>query len=267
MKIFNYNYPLFFIYIIAVLFVGCEKVIDLKLKNSEPKLVIESIFTDSLQIQTVTISQTINFDTKNQTKPVIGANVTISDSQNILANFVENSPGLYQTTIPIKGEPGKKYNLSVTVNNQNYVAASIMPQPVKLDSIRQNEIFIFGKKTKFLKIHYQDPIGLGNYFNNRVFVNNTKIKEYFVEFDRFNDGKQVANSIFLPEPVLVTGDKIKIEMFTIDVNVYKYLFALTQISGNGGPPTAPANPISNFSNSALGYFSASTLSIDSIIIK
>lgn len=267
MKISTHIYSLFFISLTAITFVACEKVIDLKLENSAPKLVIESTFTDSLQIQTVTISETINFETSNQLKPIVGATVTLSDMQNMLVTFVETTPGIYQTTTPIKGESGKKYNLSVTVNNQNYLATSTMPQAVKLDSIRQNEIFIFGKKTKFLKVHFQDPAGLGNYYNNRIFVNKLKRKEFFVDFDRFNDGKQIANTIFINEPDLETGDKVKIEMLTIDVNVYKYLFAITQIAGNGGPPTAPANPVSNFNNGALGYFSASTLSVDSVEIK
>ncbi len=267
MKIFINNYPIFFISLLAFAFVSCEKVIDLKLENTSPKLVIESTFTDSLQIQTVTISQTINFETSNQFKPIVGAKVTLSDMQNMLITFVETNPGIYQTLTPVKGESGKKYNLSVTVNNQNYLASSTMPQAVKLDSIRQNEIFIFGEKTKFLKVHFQDPAGLGNYYNNRIFINKTKRNEFFVEFDRFNDGKQIANTIFINEPDLAVGDKVKIDLLTIDVNVYRYLFSITQISGNGGPPTAPANPVSNFNNGALGYFSASTLSVDSVEIK
>lgn len=267
MKIPTHIYSLFFISLTAITFVACEKVIDLKLEKSAPKLVIESTFTDSLQIQTVTVSQTINFETSNQLKPIVGAKVTLSDMQNMVVTFVETTPGIYQTLTPLKGESGKKYNLSVTVNNQNYLATSTMPQAVKLDSVRQSEIFIFGKKTRFLKAHYLDPLGLGNYYNNRIFVNGVKRNQFYVEFDRFNDGKQIANTIFINEPDLAVADKVKIEMLTIDFNVYKYLFAITQISGNGGPPTAPANPVSNFNNGALGYFSASTLSVDSVIIK
>ena len=267
MKTFNNIYALFFICLTAITFVACEKVINLKLENTTPKFGIESNFTDSLQIQTVTISQTINFDKKNQFKPIVGATVTLSDMQNMLVTFVETTPGIYKTTFPLNGTPGIKYSLNVTVNNQNFVATSTMPQVVKVDSVRQSEIFIFGRKTKFLKVHFQDPAGLGNYYNNRVFINKIKRNDFFVEFDRFNDGKQIANTIFINEPDLQIGDKVKIEMLTIDFNVYKYLFAITQISGNGGPPTAPANPVSNFNNGALGYFSASTLSVDSVEIK
>lgn len=267
MKLSNKIYNLFFICLTAITFTACEKVIDLKLENIAPKIVIEANFTDSLQIQTVIISQTINFETPNQLKPVVGATVTISDMQNMLVTFFEVKPGIYQTAIPVKGASGKKYKLDIAVNNQNYTASSVMPQFVKLDSIKQSEIFIFGKKNKFLKAHYLDPVGLGNYYNNRVFVNGAKRDQFYIEFDRFNDGKQIANTIFINEPDLATGDKVKIEMLTIDVNVYRYLFAITQIAGNGGPPTAPGNPDSNFSNGALGYFSASTLSVDSVVVK
>lgn len=267
MKISYKIYNFFFICLTAITFVGCEEVIDLKLKNIQPKLVIEAIITDSLQIQTVIVSQTINFDAKNQLSPVSGATIQIVDMQNTVIGFVENLPGIYQTLTPVKGIPGKNYNIVVKVNNQTYLASSTMPQAVKIDSLRQTNLTFFRDLNKFTVVNYQDPAGVPNYYNNRLYVNGQKRSQFYVEFDRFNDGKPVKNTIFNDEPDLVTGDKIKIEMLTIDVNVYKYLFAITQIGGNGGPPTAPANPVSNFSNGALGYFSASTLSVDSMVVK
>ncbi len=81
------------------------------------------------------------------------------------------------------------------------------------------------------------------------------------------DGKEVKNNIYIDEPDLVVGNVVRIQMLTIDENVYRYLFSITQITGNGGPPTAPANPTSNFNNEALGYFSASTSTEQTITIE
>jgi hypothetical protein len=125
----------------------------------------------------------------------------------------------------------------------------------------------FGNKKKFVQVNYLDPAGVPNYYNSRVFVNGVKRDLFYVESDRFNDGKSVVNTIFTSTPDLEIGDKVKIDFESIDANVFRYLFAITQISGNGGPPTAPANPDSNFSNGALGYFNACTSRTDSLIIK
>jgi hypothetical protein len=48
-----------------------------------------------------------------------------------------------------------------------------------------------------------------------------------------------------------------VELQTIDKVAYDYFRTLTMLVGVGGPPSdAPANPLSGFSNGALGYFYA-----------
>ncbi|MGF1925517.1 MAG: DUF4249 family protein, partial [Bacteroidia bacterium] len=108
--------------------------------------------------------------------------------------------------------------------------------------------------------------GIPNFYFNRVFVNGGRRDNFSLDSDRFTDGNEVKNNIFVNEPELVAGDAVRIQMLTIDENVYRYLFSITQISGNGGPPTTPANPNSNFNNGALGYFSASTSTEETLII-
>jgi hypothetical protein len=51
-------------------------------------------------------------------------------------------------------------------------------------------------------------------------------------------------------------------MYCIDSSVYNYFFQLAQSSGAGAFNTtaSPANPTSNISNGAYGYFSAHTIS-------
>jgi hypothetical protein len=52
------------------------------------------------------------------------------------------------------------------------------------------------------------------------------------------------------DDVLHDGDQLHIEVRSIDKNVYNYLYSL-QIMDN-----TTTNPIANFTNGALGYFSA-----------
>ncbi len=256
---------LLFIFL-AVLCSSCEKVIDLNLDGTESKIVIESIFTDINTRHAVSISKTVNFDESNTKIPVTGAVVLIKEENGPTLTFTEPTPGNY-TSIRYKGIPGKKYTLSVTYEGKTYSATSIMPITVPIKSINQAELTFFNDTRKIVQLTYKDPFGIPNYYYNRVFVNGAKRENFSVDSDRFNDGKEVKNTIFLDEPDLLTGDVVRVQLLTIDVNVYRYLFSITQISGNGGPPTTPANPNSNFDNGALGFFSASTSTEESITIE
>jgi len=67
---------------------------------------------------------------------------------------------------------------------------------------------------------------------------------------------------------VVVGDAIHVEMQCIDQNVYTFYSALLQLSGGGpGGGITPANPPSNISNGALGYFSAHTVRKKSVVIQ
>lgn len=255
-----------FIVLATLMFSSCEKVLDLKLDNTAPKIVIEAILTDLDVRQIVSISNTKNFDSDNTVVPVKGAIVTITEENGPVIVFPETSPGTYMSA-KYKGKPGKKYTITVISNGTTYTATSVMPQPVPIKSLNQIELTAFGDTRKLVQVNYNDPAGVTNYYFNRVFVNDLKRDRFYLESDRFNDGREVKNTVFFEDPDLVAGDRVKIQMLTIDEQVYKYLFSITQISGNGGPPTTPANPASNFSNGAIGFFTASTFTVDSLVIK
>ena len=254
------------IILIALFLSSCEKVLDLNLDKTAPKIVIESIFTDQSLRHAVSISYTANFDASNTKIPVTGALVTLKEENGPTLTFTEITPGNYSSN-RYRGIPGKKYTLSVTVSGTTYSATSTMPKPVAITSLNQAELSFFGESRKIVQVNYKDPIGIPNFYYNRVFVNSARRDNFSLESDRFNDGKEVKNNIYIDEPYLVVGDAVRIQMLTIDENVYRYLFSITQITGNGGPPTAPANPNSNFNNGALGYFSASTSTEQTIIIE
>ena len=63
------------------------------------------------------------------------------------------------------------------------------------------------------------------------------------------------------------GDTIDLSLLNIDEKSYDYLLTLNTIIGNGQPSAAPANPNSNFSNGALGYFAIYNGETKQIIIK
>ncbi|RZK72526.1 MAG: DUF4249 domain-containing protein [Pedobacter sp.] len=244
--------------LIIVAFCGCEKVIDLELKNSEPLIVIYADLTDQLENQVVRISKTYSFTDPNKFNAVSGANVMITTSAGNKITYTETAPGIYQSP-RFRGRTGSTYVLDVTSEGKQYTASSTMPGKVFLDSLNFKELGFFGKTSTHIVANFQDPLGVQNQYRYILKVKN-KIVEDLVSEDRFNDGNKVANTIYHELDDLVSGDPLELELQCVDRNVYRYFFSLKQNSGGGGPPVAPANPPSNISNGALGVFSAHTSS-------
>lgn len=257
----NRKYKNYFFYLMLFItiisFGACETVIDVNLKDTKPAIVIEANVTDNVEPQTVIISQTKPFNQNNTIVPVSQAIVTAFDEDGNHHQFLEAGPGKYVSE-PFAGVSGKKYTMQVNVNGTLYTASSIMPQKVLLDSLSLTELSFFNSTKKYVQVHFKDPGGVPNQYNYVLYVNDEIRNAYYVDNDRFNDGKNVTNTIFNADPELKKGDRIMVDFQCIDEPIYRYFFTLAQIAGNGGPPTAPANPDSNFDNGALGYFSAHT---------
>ncbi len=253
MKLFKITY--LFTFAVLMLFTSCEKVITLDLKNAEPALVIEGYLSDQNEIQTVKISKTYPFTEANKLNGVSGAQVVLT-TENSNVTFPETStPGIYQS-MPFAGTPGIKYTLEITFEGKTYTANSTIPPKVPIDLLGIKKLSLFEGEKTYPLITYQDPPGIQNQYRYLLKVKNKDITFDSVDEDRFNDGNKVENVLFYALDDLTDGDEVEIEFQSLDRNVFKYFFAIKQIDGEGGPPVAPANPVSNFNNGALGIFSA-----------
>lgn len=245
-----------FLIFLAISFSSCEEIIDIELKNAKPVLVVEANVSDVNEMQYIYLSKTVQFGADNQPARVTGAKVTVKENNTTVYVYDEYLPGVYRASF--KGNVGSVYNLLIDLEGETYNATSIMPPKVILDSVSITQVDFFKEKRKFVKLHYQDPEATADSYRYIVSINDKKLKEFFVDNDRFNNGKYINKTIYTDEPEIVTGDDISVDFQTIDSNNYRYFFTINQISGGGGPPVAPSNPESNISNGALGYFSAHT---------
>jgi hypothetical protein len=75
-----------------------------------------------------------------------------------------------------------------------------------------------------------------------------------------SEGKEYSAS-----SAISSGDYVTVALQSIDKGVYEYFRTLNQ-ANNSGQSATPANPVSNFSNGALGYFSAYAVKVKSIFI-
>jgi len=239
--------------------VACKKVVSVELRDAPSQLVIEGEVTNGGTPQ-VKISRSVPYSAANSYPPVSGAVVTVTDSNNgLVAVLKESTAGVY-TTKTYSGVPGHAYRLSVTVGGEVYTASSVMPGQVALDSITfAMNTDINNHKDINAVVNFQDPPGVVNYYQFAESIGGRVIPGVFVFEDRLSDGRYIEQPLYNDSTYLQRGGDLTLTMNCVDKPVYDYFFALSGVTGNNGFQTAtPANPVSNISNGALGYFSAHT---------
>ncbi len=256
--------------LMILLFASCEKVISINLNDTEKRYVIEGNLSNEGGNCTVTITQTKNFNEDNNFPGVSGAIVTVSDNGSAPKQLTETTPGNYTTTA-INGTIGHTYTLNINVGGRTFTSTSKMPVLVKLDSLYVEESFFFGDSTKVVNVKYSDPVETGNAYQFVQYKNSVEEKTVFVINDDYTNGRPVTTPLFIfsdddEDKKLKTGDIIKIVMKCIDPGYYKYLFSIDAATGSSNNAT-PANPVSNITGGALGYFSAHTTQSKSLVVN
>jgi Domain of unknown function (DUF4249) len=245
---------------------ACEKVVNVDVKNSDPKIVIEGSVDDNGNPAKVVITKSGLFSANNNFPKVNGAVVKITDNVGNNYTLTETSSGVY-TNNTLVGVVGRTYNLTATVAGVTYTASSTMPRKMALDTIEIENNVPTGGPTSAAKVAslvYQDLPGFGDNAHIVVTVNGIKDRNLYISDDLLTDGGIAPFYLYNPNIKLKAGDVFKAELRFIDKNVYKYLSGVGELSeGN----TVPSNPISNLSNGALGYFSAHTSETKTIIVQ
>ncbi len=245
-----------------VLFIGmlaCKKVINVNLNNAAPALVVQGNVTNETGPYMVKLTQTVNYSADNIYPAVTGATVKITDDSTGIVDVLTEMPnGIYQTNTTL-GSPLHTYHLYIKANGQEYTAISTMPKQVILDSITFFTNSGFGRSVTNPLANFQDPAGVYNAYRFLETINIRPSKQIFVLNDRLSDGRYISRQLFNDSAYIQKGDSIQIEMQCIDKPSFEYFKVLSGQDATNGQPTSPANPISNVSNGALGYFSAHTV--------
>lgn len=251
-----------------ILLGSCEKVIDLKYKDNEVKYVIEGTLTNEPGSCTVLLSKTRNFKDTNPFSGLSGAVVKIENNGTVYT-LLEDSPGVYKLST-LTGIPGQTYHLTVAVEGETFKASSTMPLVVPFDDFYlKAKDFDSLKVTTYVK--YKDPANVTNFYWFELFHNGRRQRNYSMMNDQFTPGQEVTTSIIFENKTddlsrnFKKGDKLGIEMHSIDPSVYLYLFSLSAAEGSDNG-AAPANPLSNLTGGALGFFSAHTTEKRTLVI-
>jgi hypothetical protein len=248
--------------------VSCRKVISLDLHTAEKKLVVDANLTDQAGGCIVVLSQTANFDADNTFPPVGGAAVTISDNAGNTTTLAESSPGTYVAP-SLVARTGVAYRLQIVVNGETVTAESVLPVLVNFENLYITEDQIFGTTYKLANVAYTDASDPGHYYQFVQWVNGVKVKQVYTADNELTAGRQQDVKLYLDpntkdKDKIKSGDTVKVEMQCLDEAAHAYWFSAEQSSTGDNQNAAPANPVSNLTGNALGYFSAHTSQVRTV---
>jgi len=246
---------------ILLMLVSCQKTVTLNLDSAPSQVVIEGNITDGPGPDTVRIHRSVNFYADNNFPTISGAAVIVTDNLGNKDSLTEVVPGNY-ITHALHGAPGNTYTLAVRINDTTYTATSTMPQPVELDSVSFTTTTRFGDNRITAVANFQDPSGVPNYYRFQEHINGGLFTRNFFFFsDRLSDGRYIQDDLRTDSINLHPGDLLQVDLFCVDNNDYNYFSQLYRSTSTGtfNTDASPANPSTNLSNGAYGYFSAHTV--------
>lgn len=278
-----------FIIIVTMLFISCEKEVDINLNSGEPKLVVEGGIENNLPpivILTRSIGYFADIDLNTvQNSYVHGAKITVSDGTKTIP-LIEytidtgtNGNKFTFYTIDTSqqlmlGQIEHYYTLKIELDDQVYEATTKIPNPTPLDSIipffpqSNADIANISPDARVLKVYFRDPDTAGNYI--RYYTKKNSEPYYAglasVYSDEFINGTPFTTEFPIGEPRYTTkgfdslglayvGDTVTFRWSAIDKGSYdfwsQYEYALGTL---GSPFASPIRVKSNVSNGALGVW-------------
>lgn len=265
--------------LLVVLFAAtsCEKVIDVDLSTSEPRLVIEASIQwfngTSGNEQSIKLSTTTEYFT-NEIPPVTDAVVYITNSANEVFNFTQDTdPGIYKCANfnPVVNET---YTLTVIHQGQTYTSTEkLLNTPTVTHVEQDNGGGILGNEIE-VKFFFNDLVNETNHYLVRIDDPYKVIPEYGVIEDRFFQNNEMFGLYFSED--LKPGDTLKFTLNGVTLNYYNYMDILLEQTGSNsmGPFSTPTATVrgniinqTNFNNYALGYFRLSKTEVSEYIIQ
>ncbi len=277
------KYLLYLLLLTTVLISACETTIDLELTDNVSKLVVVGEITDQSEPH-VTISRTAAYSDDQLTPRVSEANVIIEDDLGEIIILTESEkPGFYLAPEGVRGVIGRSYTLSVVLPNGSiYKSFSEELLPVaEIDSLTSEFRTDLGddddEQGWFVTLYFTDPPGGDEYYRWKFSINGEQKNRaediYSADFDSILDGEPIDLTFF--EFALNENDTVVVEQLSLTKEAQKFLLEVEiQTKTTGGPLDPPVAPIignirnqADVNDFALGYFSASSVVSQSIIIN
>lgn len=246
------------IMLITFFFVGCEEEIDIDLDDADAVLVAEGVIEPGEPVW-LQLSYTTDYFSDDDPDYADRATVYLIDGQGERDTLTYQGDGLYSGS-NILGEVGTKYTLSVYEDNKGYQASSTLLEASSILNVWFEEADSeFGDDEDDYEIHVE--------ISNDTEQTNYYLFKFYTNGEFEDDQYSLANSSYYTDGTTLEystsqidfeeGDEVKIVVYRINKDSYTYYSELNDILETeiGGYSTS-YNPISNFGDDVLGYFSA-----------
>lgn len=260
---------------------ACKKEIGFDFNEIDPIVVIEGKVTN--EGSTVVISRSRSVMTAERVHCLEGAIVTVTGNGTTTPLLYDAEKDCYYSELT--GVPGVTYQLSVDFEGKHYEATSQMQAQAPILSYEFFWLRMMNERMLSFEMWAQDPDpNQRTYYwfrmlrksSNPHFANSPQTEPY--DWDSFDDrgcppGKVFVDVVTVTEQqmkddeedywrwILYDGDRITVELMTVDRTVHDYLCELKASQhGNG------ANPHSNITGGCLGYFVATSISRTETIV-
>ena len=247
----------------VLLLLSCEKEIDVDYHQVDQLYVAEGLVTqDGTTNRTnkptyVRLTTTQNM-TDNETNKhnLTGATIVLSEDGYVLDTLRYWRNGYYVSNC--QGYVGCKYTIDIYLDGNHFQSSSVMQAEPQFSSFRFVWKDVLTERMLFADLKINDISGENNYYFMHIYRNGVGYR-WAVKDDSHNPGGELQQLFSCTternldkndDDGLKDGDKIRLEIRSIDKLSYDYLYSM-QVMDNAG-----TNPIANFTGGCLGYFSA-----------
>lgn len=282
---------------LALAFASCEKDIDLKLNDTQPRLVVEASIENG-GYPFVILSRSVNYFAG--ISPEVLANSFVRNAEVYVSNgrqthklksytvpFTGQLSGNYYTVdstnvaTAFKGETNGRYSLRVVVDGAEYTAQTTIPAlRKKVDSMYWRQAAAPDTAKRNVLAKFTDPPGFGDYVRAEIKVNSGPFLPPFNSAfdDLFIDGTtydiQLVRGVdrnlrdeVKDYALFAKGDTVTLKLSQIDKVTFEFWQSLEYAySAVGNPFSTPTKVLSNISNGALGYFGGYNPVYKSVVI-
>ena len=249
---------------IAILTLSCEEVVNINLKQSEPKNTIDASISEGTPCK-IFMTKSQAFRNNSPYERVGGAFIELVSSEGERETLKESSrePGLYVSRMI--GKVNLTYNLKIQVDEDMYEASATIPQAVLIDRVYIYEIKAGSKSWYSPAIVFQDPPEEENYYYTILSVNEKIMRTIYLNDDKNRNGLERHRILFFDkedndDEDLKTGDQLNVEMQTLDKGMYIFYKSLYSVAEG-------TNAITNFTGGAYGCFKAYNSSFISAVVS
>lgn len=246
-----------------LLLTSCEKEIDIDYHQVAELYVAEGLVTQDASTNRtnrptyvrLTTTQDMT-DNVSNSHNLIGATIVLTEDGFVLDTLRYWRNGYYISDY--QGYEGSQYTLDIYIDGNHFQSTSVMQAAPQFSSFRFVWKDVLTERMLFADLKLEDIKGQNNYYFMHLYRNGVGYR-WAVMDDSHNPGGELQQLFSCTternldkndDDGLKDGDKIHVEIRSIDRRTYDYFYSM-QVMQNSG-----TNPVQNYTGGCLGYFSA-----------